>query len=309
LLQKNLKKRLTIDQALQHRWFTNKKEASTIPLTKNVSKLKASQGKRKLLEATKALKHRTQQNLSSTSMFGFSTAFQLLQQDLLADLLADDNNAGSAAAEAADKLGRLFAKLANGNQEKNKQNVSVKQNNLRNTETKEKTKKDQGTTKQIDPALLPKSAKKAPILIRNEYEFKEVLGQGAFGLVREGIPKKGSNKEPVAIKEITRNSLSEDDDISISSEVKILEILNQEKKQQTFIVKLLDFYIEDYYYYIVMEKIVGGELFKRLAVKKTYNEKEARDLVRTLLSGIKHCHDNNVVHRDLKPRKRFTFLV
>lgn len=32
-----------------------------------------------------------------------------------------------------------------------------------------------------------------------------------------------------------------------------------------------------------------------------YNEKEARDLCRILISGVKYCHDLGVVHRDLKP--------
>lgn len=33
----------------------------------------------------------------------------------------------------------------------------------------------------------------------------------------------------------------------------------------------------------------------------TYNEEDARDLCRTLLNGVKYCHDLGVVHRDLKP--------
>ncbi|KAF0686030.1 Aste57867_22156 [Aphanomyces stellatus] len=32
-----------------------------------------------------------------------------------------------------------------------------------------------------------------------------------------------------------------------------------------------------------------------------YTEKEARDLVKTLLLAIKYCHDQDIVHRDLKP--------
>lgn len=31
-----------------------------------------------------------------------------------------------------------------------------------------------------------------------------------------------------------------------------------------------------------------------------YNEKEARDLVSTLLQAVKYCHDRGIVHRDLK---------
>lgn len=44
----------------------------------------------------------------------------------------------------------------------------------------------------------------------------------------------------------------------------------------------------------------GGELFDRIVSKTFYNEKEARDLVRTLLWTVKHLHDQNIIHRDLK---------
>ena len=48
----------------------------------------------------------------------------------------------------------------------------------------------------------------------------------------------------------------------------------------------------------------GGELFDRIVSKTFYNEKEARDLVRTLLRTVKHLHDQSIIHRDLKVRAR-----
>lgn len=57
----------------------------------------------------------------------------------------------------------------------------------------------------------------------------------------------------------------------------------------------------DSYVYFVMEFCQGGELFERIVAKTTYNEKEARDVIRTLLSALSFCHDEaKVVHRDLK---------
>jgi serine/threonine protein kinase len=56
--------------------------------------------------------------------------------------------------------------------------------------------------------------------------------------------------------------------------------------------------------YVVMEFCQGGELFERIVAKTTYNEKEARDVIRTLLTALAFCHeDAGVVHRDLKVRK------
>lgn len=44
----------------------------------------------------------------------------------------------------------------------------------------------------------------------------------------------------------------------------------------------------------------GGELFDRIVSKVVYNEKEARDLVSTLLLAVEYCHNRGIVHRDLK---------
>ena len=49
-----------------------------------------------------------------------------------------------------------------------------------------------------------------------------------------------------------------------------------------------------------LSRDTGGELFDRIVEKVVYNEKEARDLVSTLLQAVKYCHDRGIVHRDLK---------
>lgn len=38
-----------------------------------------------------------------------------------------------------------------------------------------------------------------------------------------------------------------------------------------------------------------------------YNEKEARDVIHTLLSALAYCHENRIVHRDLKARAISSF--
>jgi len=67
------------------------------------------------------------------------------------------------------------------------------------------------------------------------------------------------------------------------------------------IVRLIDTYDEPDYMYIVMEKVVGGELLDRLAHKEYYNEKEARDACVILFHTMDYCHRRRVAHRDLKP--------
>lgn len=54
-------------------------------------------------------------------------------------------------------------------------------------------------------------------------------------------------------------------------------------------------------FYIVTELVEGGELFDRIVSKAHYTEKEARDLIKSLLETLNYMHTTGVVHRDLKP--------
>ena len=46
-------------------------------------------------------------------------------------------------------------------------------------------------------------------------------------------------------------------------------------------------------------------MFDRIVKKSYYNEKEARDVVYTLLSAIEYCHSHNIVHRYVLERTVF----
>ena len=45
---------------------------------------------------------------------------------------------------------------------------------------------------------------------------------------------------------------------------------------------------------------IGGELLDHITAKGHLQEKEARKYFRQLISAMDHCHQGNVVHRDLK---------
>jgi serine/threonine protein kinase len=64
------------------------------------------------------------------------------------------------------------------------------------------------------------------------------------------------------------------------------------------IIKYFNFFNEENYSYLVMEKVDGGDLFERIAKKSKY----ARDLASIILNAIKHMHDQNII-------RRLTFLL
>ena len=71
--------------------------------------------------------------------------------------------------------------------------------------------------------------------------------------------------------------------------------------QHKHIIRLYDVFEEPQFYYLITEKMMGGELFDRIVQKSYYNEKEARDVCKILFQAMKYCHDHKVAHRDLKP--------
>jgi serine/threonine protein kinase len=50
---------------------------------------------------------------------------------------------------------------------------------------------------------------------------------------------------------------------------------------------------------IAMEYVEGGELFDYIVEKKRLPEKEARKIFRQLVSALRYCHANAIVHRGM----------
>ena len=67
------------------------------------------------------------------------------------------------------------------------------------------------------------------------------------------------------------------------------------------VISLKDFCQDNEFFYIIEEIAEGGELFDAIVQRKSYCEREAQQVVRTLLFTLKYCHNLNIVHRDLKP--------
>ena len=65
--------------------------------------------------------------------------------------------------------------------------------------------------------------------------------------------------------------------------------------------RFIDFYEEPETFYLVLEKVTGGELFERVVLAGRFSEADARAFVRSLLVALSYCHSQNVAHRDIKP--------
>ena len=90
--------------------------------------------------------------------------------------------------------------------------------------------------------------------------------------------------------------MSKEDEVALKDEIAVLKELKHKH-----IIRLYDVFEEAQFYYLITEKMLGGELFDRIVQKSYYNEKEARDVCVILFEAMKYCHDHEVAHRDLKP--------
>jgi len=120
------------------------------------------------------------------------------------------------------------------------------------------------------------------------------LGEGAFSIVKDGTHKQSG--ESFAIKIVTKAKLTTEDEEALKDEITVLTELKHQH-----IICLYDVFDEGQYYYLVTEKMSGGELFDRIVQKSYYNEKEARDVCKILFEAMRYCHSKKVAHRDLKP--------
>lgn len=127
--------------------------------------------------------------------------------------------------------------------------------------------------------------------ITDYYTFGPPLGSGSFGTVRKAIHK--LTGQPRAIKILKKD---EQDEKKLELEVDILSKISHPNAMQIY-----EYYQDAKYFYIVSEFCAGGELFDKITKKGKFNEREAANILKQMLSTVLYCHSNNIVHRDLKP--------
>ena len=130
------------------------------------------------------------------------------------------------------------------------------------------------------------------------YDIVSVLGEGAMGVVYEGVDTRLHRK--VAIKRILKSALDSDAAKEYSTrfarEAQAVARLNHPN-----IVQVFDFADEGDGAYIVMEFVRGKELKNFFDAKERFALKEVVHIMGELCEALNFAHSSGVVHRDIKP--------
>uniref|UniRef100_A0A9J7X0V3 Calcium/calmodulin-dependent protein kinase 1Db n=2 Tax=Cyprinus carpio TaxID=7962 RepID=A0A9J7X0V3_CYPCA len=110
--------------------------------------------------------------------------------------------------------------------------------------------------------------------IRKIFEFKEILGTGAFSEVV--LAQEKATGEMYAVKCIPKKALRGKES-GIENEIAVLR------------------------------NVSGGELFDRIVERGFYTEQDASALIKQVLDAVNYLHSLGIVHRDLKPENLLYF--
>jgi calcium-dependent protein kinase len=104
--------------------------------------------------------------------------------------------------------------------------------------------------------------------------------------------KRNDAQEPVSVKVICKIGSPWLINISIKKEASLMRRTNHPN-----VVRLIDFFDEEDYAYIVTEVMKGVNLAQYMSGKSSYHEESIRRIAKAALEAIQHCHKKDIIHR------------
>ncbi|XP_035246275.1 serine/threonine-protein kinase NIM1-like [Anguilla anguilla] len=130
------------------------------------------------------------------------------------------------------------------------------------------------------------------------YKVRGEIGRGSFSSVKLGIHALTTDK--VAIKVLEKSRLDENAQRLLCQEVASMERLHHPN-----VIRLYEVLETPSRLHLVMEYAEGGELYARISAKGKLPDAEAKLVFAQIVSAVKHMHESDIVHRDLKAENVF----
>lgn len=128
-----------------------------------------------------------------------------------------------------------------------------------------------------------------------EFESIAIIGRGAFGEVR--VCRHISSGDIVAVKKMRKEDmLKKHQTMHVITEKIILT-----SAKIPWIVNLRYAFQDEFYLYLVMDYLPGGDFMSLLMKKDILNEEESKFYIAEMILAVESVHNMNGIHRDLKP--------
>lgn len=136
-----------------------------------------------------------------------------------------------------------------------------------------------------------------------KYKRLKYLGKGSYGAAIL-VELRSDKREKFVVKEIVIGHMKQKEQDAAKDEAKVLQKMNHSN-----ITQYVESFVENSKLYIVMEHADGGDLTAAITHRKTTGSRWAEDeLMRIFVQiclALKHVHDQNILHRDLKSQNIF----